>query len=105
MNRFSVIYLLQKQYYHLYSATHSEADSVLHQLATQEGYKPIGIYDAKTELFYWEPIRQNQYNNANIERQGKIANHIIRIAQTLRHHDVAEQRQSNSIAQLLSVSS
>ncbi|QDK78554.1 hypothetical protein EXU85_07990 [Spirosoma sp. KCTC 42546] len=101
MNRFSVIYLLRKQYHHTYCATHEEADALLAQLLTQESYKPIGIYDAKTELFFWEPIRQNQYNKASIEKQGKLGDQIIQIAQTLRHHDEVNHGHTNSISQLL----
>ena len=101
MNRFSVIYLLQKQYHHIYCDTHEEADAALAHLSTQEGYKPIGVYDAKTELFFWEPIRQHQYDKASIGKQGKLGDQIIGIAQALRHHDEVNQGQTNSIAQLL----
>ena len=101
MNRFSVIYLLRKQYHHIDYATYSEADLALSQLSDQVGGKPIGIYDAKTELFFWEPTRQHQYDKASIEKQGKLGDQIIRIAQTLRHHDEVNQGQTNSISQLL----
>ncbi|GAB3697164.1 hypothetical protein GCM10027592_21020 [Spirosoma flavus] len=101
MHRFSVIYLHKKQYHHIDCETHSEADTLLEQLNAQEEHKPIGIYDAKTELFYWEPVRQRQYDEATIERQGKIATHIIQIAQDLRSRDQTETAQSNSIGQLL----
>ncbi len=103
MNRFSVIYLLKKQYHHIYSATHTEAESVLQHLLTQEGHTPIGIYDAKTELFYWEPKRQGKYDQSRIEEQGKLGDQITKIAQTLRHQDDAWQPQANSISQLLSL--
>ncbi|MBD2705220.1 hypothetical protein IC229_31655 [Spirosoma sp. BT702] len=101
MHRFSVIYLLRKQYHHIDCETHSEADIILEQLSAQEEHKPIGIYDAKTELFYWEPVRQHQYDKATIERQGKIATHIIQIAQSLRSRDEMTPTQTSSIAQLL----
>ena len=105
MNRFSVIYLLNKQYHHIDCATQTEAKAILAHGLTQPGYKPIGIYDAKTELFYWEPTRQHQYDRATIERQGKIASQAIRVAQNLRYRDEAGHGQTNSIAQLLHVNS
>ena len=87
MNRFSVIYLLKRQYHHICCSTHQEAEATLANLLTQEGHKPIGIYDAKTELFVWEPTRQRQYDKASIEKQGKLGEQINRIAQSLRHQD------------------
>jgi hypothetical protein len=101
MNRFSVIYLRKKRYYQLYCATHAEANTVLKQLLTKKGKVPIGIYDAKTELFYWESSRQRQYDQASIEEQGKLDNQITTMAQTLRHYDTSGQDQPNSVAQLL----
>ncbi|GAB4055614.1 hypothetical protein [Spirosoma litoris] len=101
MSRFSVIYLLHKQYHHIYSDTHEEANAILAKLLTQEDYKPIGIYDAKTELFFWEPTRQHRYDKASIGKQGKLGDQITNIAQNLRHHDEINQTRPNSIAQLL----
>lgn len=101
MNRFSVIYLLRKQYHHIDCATQAEADSVLQHISTQKGHKPIGIYDAKTELFYWEPTRQRQYNQSGIGEQGKLGEQMISIAQTLRQQPEVWQAQANSISQLL----
>ncbi|GAB3880503.1 hypothetical protein [Spirosoma agri] len=103
MNRFSVIYLLQKQYHHINSSTQPEAEALLEQLSTREGYTPIGIYDAKTELFYWEPTRQTQYNQSDIEEQGKLGNQMIDIAQRLRHQENDLKPQENSLSQLLSL--
>ena len=102
MNRFSVIYMLRKQYFNIDCATHSEADSILQQLSATKGCQPIGIYDDKTELFYWEPTRQNQYDKAGIEVQGKLGDQIIAIAQSLRHRDDKWLHHSDSISQLLS---
>lgn len=103
MNRYSVIYLLRKKYHQYYCETQAEAETLLRDLATQEGYKPIGVYDAKTELFEWEPTRQHQYDNATIERQGKLGDHMIHIAQTLRMHDEHPQAHTSSVTQLLQV--
>ncbi|MFD2936807.1 hypothetical protein [Spirosoma flavum] len=103
MNRFSVIYLLKQQYQHIYCATHAEAESIMERMLTQKGHTPIGIYDAKTELFYWEPKRQDQYNHARIEEQGQLGDQITTIAQTLRNQDEAWQHPANSISQLLSI--
>lgn len=101
MNRFSVLYLLRKQYYPIYCATHAEANSILEHMLTQKTIQPIGIYDAKTELFYWEPTRQVAYNKASIEEQGKVGDQIIKIAQNMRQQDEAGESQTNSISQLL----
>lgn len=105
MNRFSVIYLLRKQYHHIYCATQPEAEAVLSHLLSQRHCKPIGIYDAKTELFIWEPTRQHQYDRASIQQQGQLGDQIIRTAQTLRHHDEPPAGAPNSIAQLLQLDS
>ena len=88
MKRFSVIYLLKEQYHHIGCATHSDAQVVLQNLSTDKKRKPVGIYDAKTELFEWDPTRQQDYNQANMEEQGKRGEHIITIAQALRRRDV-----------------
>ena len=101
MNRFSVIYLLKRQYHHIYCNTHQEAEAILADLLSQEGCKPIGIYDAKTELFVWEPTRQRQYDRASIEKQGKLGEQINQIAQSLRQHDEVRHSPTNSLSQLL----
>ncbi|WP_420147684.1 hypothetical protein [Spirosoma sp.] len=92
MKRFSVIYTLKKQYYQVYCATLEEAKAVLQQLSGKKDRVPIGIYDAKTELFSWEPRRQDKYDHADIEEQGKLGNQIISIAQALRYRDMEWQR-------------
>ncbi len=104
MNRFSVIYLLAEQYRHIHCNTHIEADSVLEHLFTLDEHTPIGIYDAKTELFYWEPVRQNEYNRASIEEQGKLSNQITGIAQNLRQQNELEQENNEVAPQLVYVS-
>ena len=97
MNRFSVIYLFQKQFYHIPSATYAEADDLLNHLLSQENCKPIGIYDAKTELFVWEPSRQHAYDMASFEQQGKSDEHMVQIAQTLRQRDEANPNQASGL--------
>ncbi|GAB3903545.1 hypothetical protein GCM10028803_32200 [Larkinella knui] len=87
MHRFSVIYQFKKQYYHIFCETHSEADTVLRKLFTKKKKIPVGIYDAKTELFFWEPIRQQKFDRLTLEEQGRVGNEIITIAQTLRSND------------------
>lgn len=101
MNRYSVIYLLNKKYEHIPCPTHDEANAVLQQMLIQKEGKPVGIYDDKTELFYWEPIQQRKYNRADIEHQGKLGEQIITIAQNLRHRDEDVTPATNSISQLL----
>ncbi|GAB4018056.1 hypothetical protein [Spirosoma koreense] len=92
MKRFSVIYTLKGQYHQIYSATQAEAKAILQQLSGKNGRTGIGIYDAKTELFLWEPGRQDNYDHADIEEQGKLGNQIINIAQALRYRDLEWQR-------------
>ncbi|GAB3938646.1 hypothetical protein [Larkinella terrae] len=87
MNRFSVIYLFKKQYFHILCETHTEADIVLRKLYTKKKKTPIGIYDNKTELFYWEPIRRQKFDRLPVQEQGRLGNEMITIAQKLRHRD------------------
>ncbi|WP_018620507.1 hypothetical protein [Spirosoma luteum] len=101
MNRFSVIYLLKRQYHPIYCSTHQEAEATLASLLTQADHKPIGIYDAKTELFAWEPARQRQYDKASIEKQGKLGEQINRIVQALHHQELVRHSPTNSLFQLL----
>ncbi|WP_185731289.1 hypothetical protein [Larkinella rosea] len=84
MNRFSVIYKVKKQYAHILCDTHSEATTALRKLYAKKKKIPIGIYDAKTELFYWEPIRQQRFDRLTVQEQGKLGNEMITIAQALR---------------------
>lgn len=91
MNRFSVLYMLNGQYHHIGCATHPEASSVLQKLVANPRRTAVGIYDAKTELFEWEPSRQHNYNQADIEEQGQLATQIITVAQALRRRDASWQ--------------
>lgn len=92
MKRFSVIYTLKQHYYQVYCDAMPEAKVVLQEISGKQDYVPIGIYDAKTELFAWEPRRQDKYDHAGIEEQGKLGNQIIGIAQALRYRDTERQR-------------
>lgn len=92
MKRYSVLYLLQERYHHIGCTTHAQADSVLQKLSTNKRRIPVGIYDAKTELFEWEPTRERDYNQAGIEEQGKRGDQIITIAQALRRRDSGWQK-------------
>ena len=87
MKRFSVLYLFKKQYHHILCTTHSEADSELRKLFTNKKKIPLGIYDDKTELFYWEPSRQQKFDRFTLQEQGKVGNEMITIAQNLRTRD------------------
>ncbi|WP_247236468.1 hypothetical protein [Telluribacter sp. SYSU D00476] len=90
-NRFSVLYLRHDQYHHVGCSTYQQAQTMLESLAEEEERAPVGIYDDKTELFEWEPNGQQVYNQASIGEQGKRAEEIIRIAQSLRRRDVSWQ--------------
>lgn len=92
MKRFSVVYTLNKQHYQIYCATLDEAKAVMQKITEKKDRVPIGIYDAKTELFSWEPKRQDKYDHADIEEQGRLGGQIISIAQALRYRDSEWQR-------------
>lgn len=94
MHRFSILYFADGQYQHLTYPTRVEAETTLdHFLATHKGV-PIGIYDAKTELFYWDSKQQNEYSRMSIEEQGKLGNEAVYIIQTLRGE---EEEQSEEL--------
>lgn len=81
MNRFIVVYWQQEAYRHIHCQTRQEANEWLEAVFIREGGKPMGIYDAKTELFHWEPARQQVYDQLGIDEQGRLGHHIIAIAQ------------------------
>ncbi len=87
MKRYSLIYLLKDQHQHVGFVSHAEANSLLQRLLTDSKRTPIGIYDAKTELFEWAPAYQPQFNQASTEEQAQLGNEIITIAQSLRRRD------------------
>lgn len=101
MNRFSVIYLFNKQFHHIYSSTQAEAETVLQHLLTQEDHEPIGVYDAKTELFYWEPKRQIKYDKAPIEEQGPLGDQITVIAKNLRQQNDARPQEETTVSEVV----
>lgn len=84
MNRYSIVYLLEEQYYQLSAPTVAEADALLHQIWAEQRGVPIGIYDAKTELFQWEPNRQRMYDQLSIEEQARYDQTIVAQVQELR---------------------
>lgn len=87
MKRYSLIYLLKDQYQHIGFDKHPDAKVVLEQLINDPKRTPIGIYDAKTELFDWVPAYQAHFDQASIEEQAQHGNGIITIAQALRRRD------------------
>ncbi|HEV7349720.1 hypothetical protein [Telluribacter sp.] len=86
-NRYSVVYLIGEQYHHVGCSTHSQAEAILNQLLSDTERTPVGIYDDKTELFAWEPTRQQDFNQYSIGEQGKQGEAIISITQALRRRD------------------
>jgi hypothetical protein len=62
----------------------------LESFSTHHQGTPIGVYDAKTELFYWEVSRFD--NKMSIEEQGRMrmGNEVINIIQTLRSLEEAK---------------
>ena len=67
--------------------TDLEAKTALQKISASSGRIPIGIYDAKTELFEWEPTQQQQYNQSGIDQQGQLGEEIITIVQAIRRRD------------------
>ena len=57
----------------------------LESFSTHHQGTPIGVYDAKTELFYWEVSRFD--TKMSIEEQGRRGNEVITIIQTLRSQE------------------
>lgn len=84
MNRFSVLYILKKQYHQLSFATRSEAEAVLEKITRSRRGIPIGIYDAKTELFFWQRDRQKKNSELTFGKQAKEEDSMITIVQNLR---------------------
>ncbi|WP_428667682.1 hypothetical protein [Runella sp.] len=84
MNRFSVLYTLRKQYHHLSYSTRQEAEAVLEKISRSRRGTPIGIYDAKTELFFWERSRQKKHSLLTLGKQAKEEDSVISVVQNLR---------------------
>ncbi|MBD2701439.1 hypothetical protein IC229_12375 [Spirosoma sp. BT702] len=97
MNRFSVLYLHHDAYSHVGCATLAEADNLLGQVFSTTGDTPVGIYDAKTELFSWEPVLQQQYNQMSLEEQGRLGHEMIAIVQSLRDVPISVPEQEYSL--------
>jgi hypothetical protein len=85
MDRFSILYLHKRQYKHISYPTRAEANTALESFSIHYEGTPIGVYDAKTELFYWEITRFD--NKMSIEEQGRRGNEVITIIQTLRSQE------------------
>ncbi len=81
--------MLKEQYYQIGCATQADARSVSQKLSADKKRVPIGIYDAKTELFEWEPGRQLHYDQAGIEDQGRWGTEVIAMVQALRRRDAS----------------
>ena len=84
MNRFSILYLFKGSFYHLTYTTRPEAEAAIKNFPQISKGLPLGIYDAKTELFIWETAREKEYNQLAIEEQGRRGNEIISIIEKLR---------------------
>ena len=87
MNRFSILYLFKGEYYHITYPTRLEAENALKGDALPQKGMPLGMYDAKTELFSWGASRQTEYNHLSIEEQGRRGNEIIKIVESLRSRE------------------
>ncbi len=92
MNRFSILYLLKGQYQHISYPTRTEAYTALAGFSGIHKGIPIGVYDAKTELFYWE-VPRFEYNKMSIEEQGKRGEEVINVIQNLRNQEEWMQKE------------
>jgi|GEM_PF-3558891 len=84
MNRFSLLYLYKGSFYHKTYPTRSETDESIKNFSQTLKGIPLGVYDAKTELFTWEASREKEYSQLAIEEQGRRGNEIISIIEKLR---------------------
>lgn len=87
MKRFSVVYKLKEQYHHIPCHTYIKATMLLRQAHSTRFGKPIGIYDAKTELFHWGPMQQTLHKALSLGEQGRQGSAIINRVQLLREQD------------------
>jgi hypothetical protein len=92
MNRFSILYLLKGQYQHISYPTRTEAYTALEGFSGTYKGIPIGVYDAKTELFYWD-VPRFEYNRMSIEEQGKRGEEVINVIQNLRNQEEWMQKE------------
>lgn len=92
MNRFSILYLLKGQYQHISYPTRTEAYTALVGFSDTYQGIPIGVYDAKTELFYWE-VPRFEYNKMSIEEQGRRGEEVINVIQNLRNQEEWMQKE------------
>lgn len=86
-NRYSVVYLLNDQHQHVGLSSYEDARTLLDKLQDDPNREPIGIYDDKTELFEWEPMLKEIYDQSSIKEQGVHGEEIITITQALRRRD------------------
>jgi hypothetical protein len=90
-NRYSVLYTINGQYHHLGCSSQSEAQSSLGILMTDGNRIPVGIYDAKTDLFEWEIIGQYFHSQDPISDQRHRLNEVLTISRALRRRDASWQ--------------
>jgi hypothetical protein len=97
LGRFSIIYIAYNQYCQINCASSFDVKARLQELVIDEHIEFLGVYDAKTELFQWEPIRQHYYDQLSIEEQGHLGSQLIEIAKRLRQQQ--QQRTIPGLAQ------
>ena len=90
-NRYSVLYTINGQYHHFGCSSQAEAQSALGILMTDGNRIPVGIYDAKTDLFEWEIIGQYFHSQDPISDQRNRLNEVLTISRTLRRRDSSWQ--------------
>lgn len=90
-NRYSVLYTINGQYHHVGCSSQAEAQSALGILMTDGNRIPVGIYDAKTDLFEWEIIGQYFHSQDPISDQRSRLNEVLTISRALRRRDSSWQ--------------
>ncbi|WP_229209447.1 hypothetical protein [Dyadobacter koreensis] len=90
-NRYSVLYKLKSQYHHVGCSSQAQAQSTLSTLMTDENRIPVGIYDAKTDLFEWEIVGQYFHSQDPISEQRRRLDEVLTIARALRRRDSSWQ--------------
>lgn len=86
-NRFLVVYLLDEQFKNQSYSSYEDALMALRYLLDDRDRKPIGIYDAQTELFEWEHSLREEYEKTSRQEQSRRYEDIVNISQALRRRD------------------
>jgi hypothetical protein len=86
-NQYSVLYMLNGHYQHIGCSSQEEAQSVQATMMTDECRIPVGIYNAKTDTFEWEMIREYFQSQDSASERKESLEEVLTISRTLRRRD------------------